>query len=143
MPRNNESRMQQAFVRWWDVAFRSLGVPDKRLLFAIPNGGARNAVTGAVLKAEGVRRGVPDLMLAVPVDGYRTNGQSGDGYAEEWFSSHGLFLEFKTSEGRVSEEQESMQAFLRTCGYVVAVVRGFDEAERAITRYLRGEEVCA
>lgn len=36
------------------------------LLFAIPDGGRRDAVTGAHLKAEGVRAGVPDMFLAVP-----------------------------------------------------------------------------
>ena len=36
------------------------------LLFAIPDGGRRDAVTGAHLKAEGVRAGGPDMFLAVP-----------------------------------------------------------------------------
>jgi hypothetical protein len=124
---------QQAFVRWWDLAYRGLcgqcpagfaAVPDRRLLFAIPNGGARNPITGAVLKAEGVRRGVPDLFLAAPVGG-----------------AHGLFLEFKTGTGRVSEEQECMMAVLRCQGYACAVVRGFDQAQRTITSYLHGEAV--
>src|SRR5690606_12582346 len=64
--RHTESKSQQAFIRWWGLSHRSLGVPHADLLFAIPNGGARNPVTGATLKAEGVRRGVPDLFLAVP-----------------------------------------------------------------------------
>ena len=36
--------------------------PALRWLFAVPNGGARNKVAGAKLKAEGVRRGVPDYL---------------------------------------------------------------------------------
>lgn len=34
-------------------------------VFAVPNGGARDSVTGARLKAEGVRAGVPDLALVI------------------------------------------------------------------------------
>lgn len=39
-------------------------------LFAIPNGGARDEVTGGKLKAEGVLAGVWDLFLAIPVGEY-------------------------------------------------------------------------
>ena len=35
------------------------------LLYAVPNGGYRNAREAARFKAEGVRSGVPDLCLAV------------------------------------------------------------------------------
>ena len=38
-------------------------IPACRWLHAIPNGGNRSAVTGARLKAEGVKRGIPDLFL--------------------------------------------------------------------------------
>lgn len=36
------------------------------LWFHVPNGGARNKVTGAILKAMGVRPGVADLLFVMP-----------------------------------------------------------------------------
>src|SRR4051812_28710500 len=50
--------------------------PNLNLLFAVPNGGLRHIATAANLVAEGVKRGVPDLVLPVPVAPY-----------------HGLFIE--------------------------------------------------
>jgi hypothetical protein len=40
------------------------------MLFAIPNGGKRDAVTAARLKAEGVKAGVPDLFFPVARGGW-------------------------------------------------------------------------
>ena len=57
-----EHRLQCACVRW----FRYQYPHHASLLFAVPNGGRRDAVTGARLKAEGVVAGVADLLLFVP-----------------------------------------------------------------------------
>lgn len=95
--------------------------PRLAVLFAIPNGGARHPATGAKLKAEGVRPGVPDVMLAVP---------GGDG-------DHGLFIELKrTRGGTVSSEQRAWHDRLRRQGYRVEVCRGWIEAVAAIADYL-------
>ena len=93
------------------------------LLMAIPNGGARTAVTGARLKAEGVRAGVPDLFLAVPTK-----------------SAHGLWIEMKRQKGGVvSDEQKAAKAALEDQGYVCTVCKGWKVARRAISGYL-GEQ---
>lgn len=78
--RNDEHRIQAALFKWSRLA--SSRYPGLRLMFAIPNGGARDAITGAMLKAEGVKPGVPDIFLPVPVNGF-----------------HGLFVEMKTLSG--------------------------------------------
>lgn len=53
--RHHESNAQQAVVRW---------LRNAKLHFcAVPNGGARNAFTGKILKAEGVVAGAPDLLI--------------------------------------------------------------------------------
>lgn len=91
-------------------------------IFAIANGGARHVVTGRRLKREGVRAGVPDLFLPVR----RT-------------SHAGLFLEVKTSTGRVRPEQRMEMETLRDDGYAVAVVRSVDEGIDVISKYLAGE----
>ena len=64
-PVASEHQEQSAVISWWALAHRQYGLPEFAL-FAIPNGGARDVITGARLKAEGVRRGVVDLMLAKP-----------------------------------------------------------------------------
>ena len=127
--KHTESRSQQAVIRWWKYAHRGLGVADERMLFSVPNGGQRNAVTGAILKAEGCRAGVPDLFLSVmrahpTIDkGERVRG--------------GLFIEMKRLGGRSTEAQQQMQELLCAAGYTVAVCHSTDEAIRTIETYLK------
>ena len=49
-----EHRIQAGLFKWAKLA--SAHHPELTLLFAIPNGGARDPITGAMLKAEGVKR---------------------------------------------------------------------------------------
>jgi hypothetical protein len=59
MKRNNEEHLIQCgIIDWYDLRY------GDGMLIAIPNGGARDARTGAMLKREGVRPGVWDLFLA-------------------------------------------------------------------------------
>lgn len=58
--------------------------------FAVPNGGHRHIRTAAKLKAEGVRRGVPDLCFVLP--GGRFAG-----------------LELKAKHGRLSDDQKAFR----------------------------------
>lgn len=122
---NEESQMQRALIKWWTLNCRHFGVPEI-LLFSIPNGGARSPVTGAILKAEGSRKGVPDLFLAVP--------RIGGGFMDA--TEHGLFLELKRPAGVVSPEQEVFHQRLREQGYCVKVCRSFNECVDVITSYL-------
>lgn len=114
----SEHEAQAAFVKWWRLY---AGAGREGLLMAIPNGGARSAVTGARLKAEGVRAGVPDMFLAIPAGGYA-----------------GLWLEFKTARGRVSREQRLMMETLSAQGYRCEVCRGLSAAVECVERYLDG-----
>lgn len=127
--KHGESASQQAVIRWFKLAARGLRCPDYRLLYAIPNGGARTLIQGAILKGEGLRAGMPDLCLAMPVP---VNGGG---------PRHGLYIEMKTWLGRVTVEQNEMLLALRLQGYECVVCRGFDQATRAITQYLSGKEV--
>lgn len=112
----SEHAEQKALFAWWRVQYKAL----EPYLIAIPNGGARNLVTGAMLKAEGVRRGVPDVFLAYPSGGY-----------------HGLWIEMKRrAHGYASAEQKLMLAAFRRVGYDAAVCRGWDEAREKIQSYL-------
>ena len=114
--RNDEHRLQVECVRWFRLAHPRL------LLYAVPNGGQRNAIVAAKLKAEGVLAGVPDLFLAVP---------SG--------TAHGLYIEMKNGKkGVVSESQRTVMAALEAQGYATAVCRSFDEFHTTVDEYLNG-----
>lgn len=110
--RNDEHILQVNCVRWFRLQY------PKRIIFAIANGGARNAVTGAMLKAEGVTRGVPDLLIPEPHNNYA-----------------GLWAEMKTKKGVVSPYQRDMMRELEKRGYKCEVCRTFDDFQRVIRDY--------
>lgn len=117
-PTATEHAEQAALFQWRDLAI--IKHPSLAMLFAIPNGGARHIVVARKLKAEGVKKGVPDTFLAAPRGVY-----------------HGLFVEMKRIEGgTVSPEQKHWIGALRAQGYAVAVCYGWEEATRAILNYL-------
>ncbi len=58
-PKDEEHKIQVSMVEWFRMKYPSM----RHNLFAVPNGGRRDAVTGAKLKAEGVLAGVADLIL--------------------------------------------------------------------------------
>lgn len=128
--RQLESIEQQKLFTWWRLeGCKTYGLPPC-VLFAIPNGGRRDAVTGARLKAEGVHPGIPDIFLAVP-DRFR----------------NGLFIEMKRPKslgaraGSASKEQREVMANLRASGYGCVVAYGATEARDVIERYLKGEKI--
>jgi len=115
-----EHNEQVALFEWARLAEGRY--PELRLLFAVPNGGARDVVTGKRLKEEGVKRGVPDVWLPVARGGY-----------------HGLVIELKAGKGRPTPEQKEWLQALAEQGYVALVCVGFDEAKREIEGYLQRE----
>ena len=115
--RADEHRLQCACVRWFRLQYPQLS----RLLFAVPNGGARDAVTGARLKDEGVVAGVADLILLTP---------SADG------SAHALCLELKTASGRQSDSQREFQAAASAAGNRYVIIRSLDEFIDEVNRHL-------
>ena len=115
-----EHRLQCTCVRW----FRYQYPPLSALLFAVPNGGRRDPVTGARLKAEGVVAGVADLILFLPSDKH-----------------HALCIEMKTPRGRQSSSQKEWQLLVELYGYRYEVVRDFLEFKQLVKSYIY-EEVC-
>jgi len=118
--RTTEHHEQKALFRWAEVA--QYQYPELALLYAIPNGGHRHKAVAAKLKAEGVRKGVPDICLPVP--------------RGRW---HGLYIEMKTPAGTVRPEQKRWLSALRGQGYDAAVCRGWESARRFIEEYLQQE----
>ena len=120
MKKDIEHSLQVCCVHWFRLQYPQYAT----LLFAVPNGGARNAITGARLKDEGVTAGVADLILLLP---HREHG------VDVW---HGLAIEMKTPTGRQSPEQRAWQAAVEAKGYQYAVCRSFDDFTRTVNEYL-------
>ncbi len=116
-----ESQEQQLLIKWWSWACTTQNIPE-RLLMAFPLQGARTKQNGARLKAEGMRAGTLDLLLAVPRGGYA-----------------GLWLEMKTSIGDTTDSQDEMIADLKQQKFFVAVCRSCVAASDLIVKYLREE----
>lgn len=121
-----ESQEQAALIQWWGPWARLKGI-DHRLLFSIPNGAffGHDALGASIqmakLKREGLRDGVCDLFLALPVNG-----------------AHGMFLEMKRREkATVSDDQKTMIGLFQDQGYRALVCRGWDDGRIAIETYLR------
>ncbi len=113
--RHIESNIQTLCVKWFRIHY-----PEIRYsLVAIPNGGARSRITGAILKGEGVVAGAPDLVLFIPNKDY-----------------HALMIEMKTPTGRQSDSQKDFQTRGEAAGYQYAIVRSFDQFRELIDTYL-------
>lgn len=118
---------QVALFAWAAYQIRCGGARAKELdyLFAVHNQGHGDAIRGAHAKAEGVKKGVSDLLLPVP----------GPGGA-------GLWLEMKKRKGgSESAEQKEWGAAMRERGYAYCCVRGWREAASVLTMWLGIEEL--
>ena len=115
MRHDQEHRLQCACVRWFSLQYPQL----QGLLFAVPNGGARDQVTGARLKAEGVVAGVADLILL----------HSNDTYCA-------LAIEMKTPKGRQSPSQKDWQLRFEGNGGKYVICRTLEEFINTIKDYL-------
>lgn len=113
----SEHALQASCVDW----FRYQYADQSALLFAIPNGGARNAITGAFLKKEGVVAGVADLFYAVP---HMMSARVSSKGKTIW---HGCFIEMKLPNGRLSKPQHLFARRIVEAGYRYEVVRNIEE----------------
>jgi hypothetical protein len=120
--RNLESKLQENCIKWFDYSYPKL----RQLLFAIPNGGARNVITGAMLKRQGVRKGIPDLFLAVP---------KWQKIHESYI--HGLFIEMKFGKRKLTQEQKDFFFAAEINNYSCEMISDFDSFKKLITEYLK------
>lgn len=113
-----ENQEQAALFEW---ASMSEGRhPELKLLHSIPNGGYRPPRTAAILKATGVKAGVPDICLPVARGGF-----------------YGLYIEMKREKGgSLSASQRVWLNRLDKQGYRAVVCKGFEAARAEILNYL-------
>ncbi len=116
--KNLSEHGQQTAVMMW-CALHADKEPLLEYLFAIPNGGSRNYVEAARLKASGVKSGVPDLMLPVSKMGYL-----------------GLFIEMKKDrQATIQPNQEMWRKRLIALNYSSVVCYGYFDAIEELRYY--------
>lgn len=114
MKKQNEHKLQSRCVRWLRLQYPYL----RPVFFAVPNGGYRTASTAAMMKAEGVNRGVSDLILDVPT-----------------IRHHGLRIEMKDGSPQ-SPEQKIYQQAVQHCGYRYEVVHSMEQFMNLIDEHM-------
>ena len=110
--KHEESNIQRNCVRWFRLQYNE----PQYLIFAVPNGGNRNRITGIIMKGEGVRAGIPDLIIC-------TGGKI-------------LFIEMKSSKGILSDTQREVMAMLTGYGFEYAVCHSFDEFRECVIKHI-------
>lgn len=113
----SEHHEQVKLFRWAEQNLDKY--PVLAYMFAIPNGGHRHPATAGRMKAEGVKRGVPDIFLPHPRGHYS-----------------GLFIEMKVKSNKPSRVQREYIAYLLDEGYKVCVCYSCHEAIQKIEEYL-------
>jgi VRR-NUC domain len=109
-----EVQIQKAFLDWLQLAHKDY----YEVAFHIPNGGLRNPIEAAKFKRLGVKPGVPDLFIGKPNSGYA-----------------GMFIEFKTKKGTLTDYQVDFLNRLVKTGYCCAVVHSIEQAMDAFKWY--------
>lgn len=116
-----EQEAGRALIQWVDALYDPVtNVRPGQFFVHTPNGGFRDPKEAAIFYGQGVRKGWPDYTLYLARQGY-----------------HGLVLELKADGGaKPDKEQLDILHRLEQAGYCACVAWGFDDARRAISRYL-------
>ena len=112
-----EATEQERVINW--ATFYAKDFPELDLLYHVPNGGSRNQLEAANLKRQGVKAGVPDLVLPV---------------SRQQF--HGLYVEMKWGKNKTTDKQDWWLEQLRQQGYKTAVCWSAEEAMDVIADYM-------
>ena len=116
-PKISEHDHQANLFSW--AALTRVKYPELALLYAIPNAAKRSMKLAAIMKAEGLKSGVPDVCLPVARQGFNA-----------------LYIEMKSEKGKLKASQEVWLKMLNQAGNKAVVCRSFDEAKAAIEEYL-------
>ena len=108
----SEKRFQIAVAEYLDMK----GV----LWMHTPNGGSRNSIEAMGLKRQGVKRGVPDVIILEPRGRYS-----------------GLCIELKVKDGKPRREQLLWLKWLNGKGYKAVWTNSLDKVVEIVENYLK------
>jgi len=112
-----EAQEQICLFQW--AMYHEQRFSELRLLHHVPNGGRRDKKEAISLKRQGVKAGVPDLVLPSPHGGYC-----------------GLYIELKVGKNKTTAKQNEWIELLKEQNYFVVVCYGWREAADTIENYL-------
>lgn len=113
----DEAEAQKALIEWCELM--SGKYPCLDLIYHVPNEGKRTKTFAALLRALGLKKGVPDLHLPVA--------------RGKW---HSLYIEMKAEGGKPTIEQSQWLCKLTAQGNKCIIAWSFDFAKDAILAYL-------
>ena len=108
-----EEQIQKGFVYWFRKTYSQIPIGMSPITKMSVQQGAR-------MKAAGYTRGWPDIFIPIP--------------HKSWC---GLFIEFKSSKGKISVHQKDMLKGLFDLGYQTCVCRSEIDAISAVRIYLK------
>lgn len=113
---HRESDLQIRCVKWFRITY-----PAFAFLLEHPHneGNGFNRMQQAIANAEGVTKGVADLILHIPT--------------QDFFS---LAIEMKTDKGKQSKEQKIFQRYFEAAGGKYVIVRSFDDFVDVVTKHM-------
>lgn len=114
----SEHQIQSAFIK--EIRILEQRYPELRTLFAVPNAAKRSFKLAAMLKAEGMLSGVPDIILPIARKGF-----------------NGLMIEFKKPvTGRLTGAQEIYIDLIVKENWLVVVMTDAQAAIDIVKNYL-------
>lgn len=113
----SEASEQTALFQWAMIARQEH--KELELLYHVPNGGRRDKREAVSLRRQGVKAGIPDIVLPVARDGF-----------------FGLYIELKFGKNKTSSIQDVWIRRLRGMNYKVEVCYGWVAAREVIECYL-------
>ena len=120
MRNHKEDDIQTSCILWFRLQYPEV------VIFAIPNGGSRNAIEAAKLKRTGTLAGVADLFVMCA-------GNMPDNSTDIYL---GAFIELKVGKNRQTDAQREFASKAMSAGYFYQVCRSFDEFKEVIENYL-------
>lgn len=114
-----EHQIQSAFFR--HVFGKQAEDKRYKMIHAVPNGGLRSARTGAIMKREGVRKGIFDVYVMIPEKGFA-----------------GLVIETKKKGESLTPQQEEYLELYKEFGYLTAVCDNLRDMIDTLEEYLNG-----
>lgn len=118
-----EDDLQKTLMRYVRMQY-----PERDYLYChVPNGGSRSHKSGALMKALGLRPGMPDLMFFTsrPRPGLKSARYNG------------LAIELKVGKNKKTASQMTVHALLMAQGWLVHTTYSLDEAIYLIDQYMK------
>jgi hypothetical protein len=120
----SENQIQADFFKW--LSLHEKAYPELGLFYAIPNGSHKSPAARGLFRRTGLKPGVPDVHLPVHAPDH-----------EIWRDGKcGLWIEFKSKRGTVSDAQKQWFEKLKSYRHRVEICRSWIEAANITIEYL-------